>query len=181
VTTNADKEMVKSMVRRYMDNPRSIMLTVVPANVDIATQEILTMAEEADEDGHRTLGVLTKPDLVDKGAEGSVLDLLEGKRHKLTLGWCVVRNLGQRELRSQSLDRGAREMEFFRDTAPWDTLDKDKVGVGALRNRLQEVLASNIRREFTKASLSPPFPCLFNYHTRSEPKFTKDLPPRGKL
>jgi len=57
-------ELVKSMVRRYMDNPRSAMLVVIPANVDIATQEILTLAEEADPDGHRILGVLTKPDLV---------------------------------------------------------------------------------------------------------------------
>lgn len=64
VTTLADASMVKSMVRRYMDNPRSVMLVVIPANVDIATQEILTLAEEADPDGHRTLGVLTKPDLV---------------------------------------------------------------------------------------------------------------------
>src|ERR1700753_1909149 len=62
VTTKEDQEMVRAMVWRYMKNPRSIMLTVIPANVDIATQEILSMAEEADNDGHRTLGVLTKPD-----------------------------------------------------------------------------------------------------------------------
>jgi hypothetical protein len=45
---------------------------VVPANVDIATQEIIQMAEDADPHGQRTLGVLTKPDLVDKGAEDRV-------------------------------------------------------------------------------------------------------------
>ena len=45
----------------------------MPANVDIATQEIVHMAEEADPEGGRTLGVLTKPDLVDKGAEDKVL------------------------------------------------------------------------------------------------------------
>jgi hypothetical protein len=45
---------------------------VVPANVDIATQEIIQMAEDADHMGQRTLGVLTKPDLVDKGAEDKV-------------------------------------------------------------------------------------------------------------
>jgi hypothetical protein len=50
---------------------------VVPANVDIATQEIIQMAEDADIHGQRTLGVLTKPDLVDKGAEDKVLDLHE--------------------------------------------------------------------------------------------------------
>ena len=60
------------------------MLAVIPANVDIATQEILTMAEDADQDGHRTLRVLTKPDLVDRGAESSVIALVKGESHKLT-------------------------------------------------------------------------------------------------
>ena len=77
------------MVGKHLSNPRSIILlacddlqfnrvslidvrAVVPANVDIATQEIIQMAEDADPRGQRTLGVLTKPDLVDKGAEDKV-------------------------------------------------------------------------------------------------------------
>ncbi len=81
--------LVRQMVGRYLSNPRSIILSVcdefqfgrtslidvravVPANVDIATQEIIQMAEDADPNGQRTLGVLTKPDLVDKGAEDKV-------------------------------------------------------------------------------------------------------------
>jgi len=58
--------------------------------VDIATQEILEVAEEADKKRQRTLGVLTKPDLVDKGAENTIVDIIEGKNHPLNLGWCVV-------------------------------------------------------------------------------------------
>lgn len=42
------------------------------ANVDIATQEIVQMAREVDPDHQRTLGVLTKPDIVDEGAEDKV-------------------------------------------------------------------------------------------------------------
>lgn len=150
VTTIRDKEMVTDMVVRYMENPRSVMLTVIPANVDIATQEILSMAEKYDGDGHRTLGVLTKPDLVDIGAETQVLELVEGKRHKLNLGWCMVRNLGQWQLSDPSSDRAAVEARFFSDRPPWNKLDKERVGVAALRSRLQEILASNIRREFPK-------------------------------
>jgi len=45
-----------------------------------------------DPDGIRTLGVLTKPDLVDKGAEKNVIDLVEGRKHQLKLGWHVLRN-----------------------------------------------------------------------------------------
>lgn len=79
VTTDADMEIVRNMVNQYMKNPRSIILAVIPANVDIATQEILKMAEKCDTKGQRTLGVLTKPDLVDRGAENRVVDLVEGK------------------------------------------------------------------------------------------------------
>ncbi|KAH0265630.1 dynamin GTPase, partial [Aureobasidium melanogenum] len=149
VTTLADASMVKSMVRRYMINPRSVMLVVIPANVDIATQEILTLAEEADPEGHRTLGVLTKPDLVDPGAEAGVLQLIKGEKHPLNLGWCIVRNLGQQQIQDTAADRSSVEKAFFRDRTPWNELEQDRVGVDALRSRLQEVLASNIRREFS--------------------------------
>ena len=79
VTTDADMDVVRNMVNHYMKNPRSVILAVIPANVDIATQEILKMAEKCDPKGQRTLGVLTKPDLVDKGAENRIVDLVEGR------------------------------------------------------------------------------------------------------
>ena len=78
MTTDSDIEVVRNMVNHYMKNPRSVILAVIPANVDIATQEILKMAQKCDAKGERTLGVLTKPDLVDKGAENRVVDLVEG-------------------------------------------------------------------------------------------------------
>lgn len=84
--TRDDMALVRNMVTGYMKNPRSIMLTVVPANVDVATQEILEMAKGFDPDGERTLGVLTKPDLVDKGAEPKVIALLEGSSRVQKLG-----------------------------------------------------------------------------------------------
>lgn len=86
LTTKQDIELVRHMVLGYMKNPRSIMLTVIPANVDVATQEILEMAKEVDPSGDRTLGVLTKPDLVDRGAESRVVDLVNGSSYKLKLG-----------------------------------------------------------------------------------------------
>jgi len=152
LTTKSDMDMVRSMVHTYMQNPRSVMLVVIPANVDIATQEILEMAEEVDPDGHRTLGVLTKPDLVDKGAELAVVDLIEGRKHKLSLGWHMVRNPGQLQILDPNTDRHSIERMFFTRVAPWNTLEKDRVGVQALRVRLQEILAAHTRREFPKVN-----------------------------
>ena len=154
MTTAADREMVSGIVNHYMKNPRSVMLVVIPSNVDIATQEILQLAEDVDPEGQRTLGVLTKPDLVDSGAEGSVVALLEGTQHELKLGWSIVRNPGQKQLEEPNFDRHAAEREFFQIKAPWNRIDKDKVGVESLRLRLQEVLAAHIRREFPTVLLA---------------------------
>lgn len=153
VTTTQDIDMVREMVHGYMQNPRSVMLTVVPANVDIATQEIVEMAKELDPDGERTLGVLTKPDLVDKGAEKGVVDLINGKKSNSNVQWSVVRNPGQKDLQDQKTSREL-EASFFRDAEPWNSLDKDRVGIEALRVRLQEVITSHARREFPKVGMS---------------------------
>ena len=159
-----------------MRNPRSVILAVIPANVDIATQEILEMAGELDVRGERTLGVLTKPDLVDKGAESAVVDIIEGRSHALNLGWCTVRNPGQQALAiSQSnsrrppkatsrvtagaiTDRYETEKAFFKSEQPWSDVSKDRVGIQALRTRLVDILADMIKREFPRVRVAPLHP-----------------------
>lgn len=150
VTTKADIELVRNMVKSYMDNPRSIMLAVIPANGDVATQEILELASEANPTQDRTLGVLTKPDLVDRGAESTVVKLLEGQTRPMKLGWRTIRNPGQMELSDKELDRDALEARFFRSQAPWNSIDEDKVGIDALRERLKDVLSQLVKQEFPK-------------------------------
>jgi hypothetical protein len=150
VTSKADMHMVKHTVQGYMENPRSVILAVIPANIDIATQEILEMADEVDPEGQRTLGVLTKPDLVDKGTEPGLVDLIEGRRHQLALGWHLVRNPGQQELSDPATNRHQLERRFFKTQSPFNNLVADKVGIPALKLRLQEVLATHTRREFPK-------------------------------
>lgn len=159
LTTKEDIAMVNTMVHDYMSNPRSVMLTVIPCNVDIATQEILERAEDLDPDGIRTFGILTKPDLVDKGSESAIISLIEGRAHHLRLGWHLLRNPGQADLTSSSEERREIERRFFTRESPWNTLDEGKVGVESLRARLQEVLEDHIRREFPKV----------NHNTRASP------------
>lgn len=147
VTTKEDMTLVQSMVKSYIKDSRTIILAVIPAPVDIATQEILSMAEEVDPRGQRTLGVLTKPDLVDRGGEEHVMDLVRGIKNKLNLGYCMVRNRGQQDKSLSTTDRHEKEKQFF-NTAPWSTLDRERVGIPALQDRLRELLVDITRREF---------------------------------
>jgi Dynamin central region/Dynamin family len=147
VTSKADIKVVENMVRRFIKDPRTIILAVLPANVDIATQEILELAEEADPQGVRTLGVLTKPDLVEAGTETDIIQLLEGKKKPLKLGYCMVRNRKQQEWDLTSKERHGNEELFFK-TGPFNMIARDRAGVHALHQRLQKLLRDITRRAF---------------------------------
>jgi Dynamin central region/Dynamin family len=145
ITTKDDIQLVQNMVKGYIKNNRTITLAVIPSNVDIATQEILTLAEDCDKAGERTLGVLTKPDLVtERSAQAAVCNLVLGKKKPLTLGYYVVRNRGADD--DDVFDPAVVE-QMFRDE-PWNGLPKDRVGVQALKARLGELLSQITRREF---------------------------------
>ncbi|KAK0660869.1 P-loop containing nucleoside triphosphate hydrolase protein [Cercophora samala] len=138
VTSENDKVMVRNMVIEYIKDPRTIILAVLPANVDVATQEILALAEEYDKAGERTLGVLTKPDLLkERSAKRSVCGLVLGNRKPLNLGYYIVRNRGGDDDEDDS-ELSTRE-SLFRQR-PWCDLPDERVGVRALRSRLQELL-----------------------------------------
>ncbi|KAF2127181.1 P-loop containing nucleoside triphosphate hydrolase protein [Dothidotthia symphoricarpi CBS 119687] len=116
----------------------------------MVTDMILEEAEDIDPESIRTFGILTKPSLVDKGSEGAIISLVEGRTHQLRLGWHLLRNPGQAELNSALREQNECEMEFFAKVHPWSTLDEGKVEIVSLRSRLQEVLEEHIRREFPK-------------------------------
>lgn len=139
-TTEEDIALVRRLMYRYITDERVINLAVIPSNVDIATQEILRIAREVDPKGIRTLGVLKKPDLVDKGAEGRIMQLVEGEINRLKLGWCICRNRGQAETSLDAESRDKKEASFFREVKPWSSLDKNRVGTPALKLRLRDLL-----------------------------------------
>lgn len=148
-TTREDMNLVRQMVGKYLSNPRSIILAVVPANVDIATQEIIQMAEDADSHGQRTLGVLTKPDLVDKGAEDKILELVSNIRGKgrFELGYTIVCNRSQSDLNITFDERNMKEVAFF-TLDPWSSIPKERAGIKALKHRLNNLLVDVTRRSF---------------------------------
>lgn len=82
--------LVRNLVRSFVRDKRTIILTVLPANMDISTQEILALAEEYDRLGERTLGILTKADLVtEPSAQTSVCNLVLGKRSMIIIPLAV--------------------------------------------------------------------------------------------
>ncbi|KAK2035020.1 interferon-induced GTP-binding protein Mx1 [Colletotrichum zoysiae] len=149
LTTDDDIVLVRNMVKRYIKDQRTIILAVIPCNVDIATQEVLTLANEVDREGIRTMGVLTKPDLAtERATQQIVCELVEGKRHQLRLGYCVVKNRSADDEASTMKDRNASEKAFFAAN-PWARLKATKrVGVESLSTRLRDLLRDVSKKEF---------------------------------
>ncbi|KAE9062494.1 hypothetical protein PF010_g29379, partial [Phytophthora fragariae] len=117
-----DEELMKRWTQeRALETERTVIIAVVPANVDMHNTEILQAAQEADSNGTRTIAVVTKVDLVDAGAELAVHELLLNKKKRMHLGYHAVKCRSQRELtKGTSIDKGvANELAFFGQHEYW--------------------------------------------------------------
>ena len=104
---------IKDMVLKQIMKPNAIILAVTAANTDLANSDGLKLAREVDPEGQRTIGVLTKVDLMDEGTD--VVDILAGRIIPLRLGYVPVVNRGQRDIENKRAISFALENEknFF--------------------------------------------------------------------
>ncbi|XP_017350324.1 interferon-induced GTP-binding protein Mx1-like isoform X2 [Ictalurus punctatus] len=109
------EEQIKSLMKKFITKQDTIILVVVPCNVDITTTEALKMAQKIDLLGERTIGILTKPDLVEKGKEDEVVSVINNDIIFLTKGYTVVRCQGQQEVvdRISLYEAIEKEKHFF--------------------------------------------------------------------
>ncbi|CAL5871468.1 uncharacterized protein PFLUO_LOCUS5719 [Penicillium psychrofluorescens] len=90
---------IRDMVLKYISKPNAIILAVTSANQDLANSDGLKLAREVDPEGQRTIGVLSKVDLMDEGTD--VVDILAGRIIPLRLGYVPVVNRGQRDIENK--------------------------------------------------------------------------------
>ena len=83
-------DQIYQMVLKYISMPSSLILALTAANMDLANSDALKLAREIDPNGERTIGVVTKIDLMDEGTDA--VDLLRGNIYPLKLGYFGVKN-----------------------------------------------------------------------------------------
>jgi hypothetical protein len=132
------------MVRSYIEKPNCIILAISPANQDIATSDAIKISREVDPTGERTIGVLTKIDLMDKGTDA--VDMLEGRAYKLKFPWIGVVNRSQADI-NKNVDMIAarrREREYFNSTPEYKHL-ANRMGSEHLAKMLSKHLETVIK------------------------------------
>lgn len=146
--TTADIDLITNVVKGYMKEPRSIILAVVSAKNDIGNQIVLKLAKQADPRGIRTLGIVTKPDTLSPGSESEkqFLSLARNQDVVFSLGWHVLRNADTDAEHLSLAQRDVVEQDFFASGA-WSSLGKSQLGITTLRDRLSNLLVSQIGAE----------------------------------
>jgi interferon-induced GTP-binding protein Mx len=145
-----NKQLIDELIAKYMQQKRTILLAMVPLTQDIATVEVLERCAKHDPDGSRTIGVLTKPDLINPGAEQEAVGVLLNKTKPLRLGYVMTKGRSQQQLiDGMSLTAApAAEAEFFRAHAVFSSLpvavQQQQLGTPQLQAKLSTVLVSRI-------------------------------------
>ncbi|KAM0839058.1 hypothetical protein ACQ4PT_060552 [Festuca glaucescens] len=84
---------IRTMIMQYIKHPSCIILAVSPANADLANSDALQLARLGDPDGSRTIGVITKLDIMDRGTDAR--NFLLGNVIPLKLGYVGIVNRSQ--------------------------------------------------------------------------------------
>ncbi|XP_049351794.1 dynamin-related protein 3B-like isoform X2 [Solanum verrucosum] len=136
---------IRTMIMSYIKLPSCLILAVTPANSDLANSDALQIAGNADPDGYRTIGVITKLDIMDRGTDAR--NFLLGKVIPLRLGYVGIVNRNQEDIMMNRSIKDAlvAEEKFFRSRPVYSDL-ADRCGVPQLAKKLNQILVQHIKK-----------------------------------
>ena len=134
---------IKEIVYKFITPQNAVILALTAANTDLANSDAIQMAREVDPHGERTVGVVTKIDLMDEGTDAR--DLLMGKIYPLKLGYFGIRCRSQKNIDDGVVIAEALEKErIFFEKHPTYCSFTDKLGVPYLTTSLNKILIQHI-------------------------------------
>ncbi|KAG6843814.1 hypothetical protein H0H87_012992 [Tephrocybe sp. NHM501043] len=161
---NADPQIIKLVEDMVVSHIKGncLILVALPMTDDIENQKALRLARQEDTDGRRTIGVMTKPDMLTAGQTKSReiwLDIIEGRRHPLVHGYYCTRQPDDAQRAAEITQEEARAAEsaFFSAEIPWSTSSrKNRFGtvhlIASLSDLLIGIINETIPRIRTEAA-----------------------------
>ncbi|XP_028979143.1 dynamin-3 isoform X5 [Esox lucius] len=135
---------IRDMLLQFITKESCLILAVTPANQDLANSDALKIAKEVDPQGLRTIGVITKLDLMDEGTDAK--DILENKLLPLRRGYIGVVNRSQKDIDGKKDIRAAlaAERKFFLSHPAYRHM-AERMGTPHLQKQLNQQLTNHIR------------------------------------
>ena len=133
------EEITKNMTIKYIINPYTIILCAISSNQDITISDGLYLYKQFDYLGERTLSVLTKVDLMDKGT--NCKEILSNKLIPLKYGYIAVKNRSKLDsINNISVKEGLeKEKIFFKNNETFNKMNKKIFGTQSLINKIFEI------------------------------------------
>ncbi|XP_059138904.1 dynamin-1-like isoform X5 [Physella acuta] len=138
------EQQIRGMLMEFITKDSCLILAVTPANSDLANSDALKIAKEVDPQGIRTIGVITKLDLMDEGTDAR--EVLENKLLPLRRGYIGVVNRSQKDIDGKKDIRAAlaAERKFFLSHPAYRHI-ADRLGTPHLQKVLNQQLTNHIR------------------------------------
>ncbi|XP_074485263.1 dynamin-2 isoform X5 [Sebastes fasciatus] len=135
---------IRDMLMQFITKESCLILAVTPANMDLANSDALKISKEVDPQGLRTIGVITKLDLMDEGTDAR--DILENKLLPLRRGYIGVVNRSQKDIDGKKDIRAAlaAERKFFLSHPGYRHI-AERMGTPHLQKTLNQQLTNHIR------------------------------------
>ncbi|KAG1955755.1 dynamin-2 isoform X1 [Pimephales promelas] len=135
---------IRDMLLQFISTENCLILAVTPANTDLANSDALKISKEVDPQGLRTIGVMTKLDLMDEGTDAR--DILENKLLPLRRGYIGVVNRSQKDIDGRKDIRVAlaAERKFFLSHPAYRHI-AERMGTPYLQKTLNQQLTNHIR------------------------------------
>jgi GTP-binding protein EngB required for normal cell division len=133
------KQQIRELISEYIKDENTIILAVMAARSDLEADIGLDMIKEYDPDGKRTLGVITKVDLMnDNNDIGDYLENNENISKDLMLyyGYHAIMNKGSIE----------DEKKYFNNHKKYSKLDTNHFGIGELIKKIRNILIDKIKK-----------------------------------
>ncbi|KIV99533.1 uncharacterized protein PV09_08835 [Verruconis gallopava] len=134
----------REIVESYIADPSTIILAIVDASIELVRQDPFNLIKKYDENGNRTIGVITKPDRASPSIVEDYMDYARNTKLPLKYGWHVLRNRDEESEDWSSEQRDIAEASFFR-TSRWGALEATQLGANSLRTALSQHLEQKIR------------------------------------
>ncbi|XP_077580530.1 dynamin-1-like [Stigmatopora nigra] len=133
------EQQIRDMIMQFITRESCLILAVTPANTDLANSDALQVAKDVDPQGLRTIGVITKLDLMDEGTDAR--EVLENKLLPLRRGYIGVVNRSQKDIDGKKDIKAALEAErkFFFSHQAYRHLG-EKMGTPRLQKVLNQLL-----------------------------------------
>ena len=127
------------MCIKYAKDERTIILAVISANADMTVSDGLKLAMDIDPEGKRTLGVITKIDIMDRGTDAK--RMVTNQEVPLKLGYVGIKGRSQEDInKNMKVKEGLEiELDYFKKHPVYSTMDLKYFGIKSLTNNLTTI------------------------------------------